>query len=119
MIERTITLGRDKYDPFIDYLKAYAIICVVISHALPAELHLPTLFTIYGDMQVPLFIMIQVFHAYKKGKPNISIRKLWERIFKPFFLVQFLIISLYFTILYFRDSLTIEGELINVITGGG
>ena len=32
---QTITFNKSGYDPFIDYIKAFAIICVLIGHTFP------------------------------------------------------------------------------------
>lgn len=63
---KTISLNKDGYEPFIDFLKAYAILCVVVGHALPVALYDYTLFYIWGGMQVPMFVLVQTFHVYKK-----------------------------------------------------
>lgn len=89
-----ITINKESYDPFIDFLKAFAIICVVISHALPKELYNSIMFSVYGGMAVPLFLMIQVFHAYKSGaSPRIHKSKLLLRIILPFLFVQILLFA--------------------------
>lgn len=43
-------------------------------------------------MQVPLFVLVQVFHAYKTGRcPKFSLVKIWKRIVLPFLLMQMFI----------------------------
>lgn len=89
----SISLRTNGYDPLIDFLKAYSIICVVLAHCLPQSLRYYTLFAVWGDMQVPMFILIQVFHAYKKGTaPVIKWDSLLNRIIIPFFIVQVIIV---------------------------
>ena len=89
MTVKTLTFNKTGYDPFIDFLKAYSIICVIIAHILPADYYKYTLFQIWGDMQVPMFVLIQVFHAYKKGiKPKLNWEGLVKRIIIPFVAVQ-------------------------------
>lgn len=93
MAAKALTFNKTGYDPFIDFLKAYSIICVIIAHILPAEFYKYLLFQIYGDMQVPMFVLIQVFHAYKKGvKPKLNWSSLLKRIFLPFVAIQAIII---------------------------
>lgn len=60
-----ITLQKEGYDPFIDYLKGVCIFLVVLAHCLPHTEYI--LFPLWGDQAVPLFLLIQVFHAYKHG----------------------------------------------------
>lgn len=84
-----IQFNKTGYDSFIDFIKAYSILLVVLGHAFPARLHDYTLFCVWGGMQVPLFILIQVFHAYKKGTaPQIKWVTLLKRIVVPFVLIQ-------------------------------
>lgn len=94
MTSKALTFNKTGYDPFIDFLKAYSIICVVIAHILPSEFYKYILFQVWGDMQVPMFVLIQVFHAYKKGvKPKLNWSSLLKRIFLPFVVIQAVIIS--------------------------
>jgi len=93
--EQTITFNKTGYDAFIDFLKAYSIICVVIAHILPPEFYKYILFHVWGDMQVPMFVLIQVFHAYKKGvTPKLNWSSLLKRIILPFVIIQAVIIVL-------------------------
>jgi hypothetical protein len=112
----TVSFNKTGYDPFIDFLKAYAIIFVVISHSFPTELWKYCLFQVWADMQVPIFILIQVFHAYKKGSaPTIKWSSLLKRIVIPFFAIQGVI-------LFFRLFFSLESErniLISSVIGGG
>ena len=94
MTSKAISFNKTGYDPFIDFLKAYSIICVVIAHILPAEFYKYILFQVWGDMQVPMFVLIQVFHAYKKGlKPQLNWSILFKRICLPFAAIQAFIIG--------------------------
>ena len=88
----TITLNKQGYDPFIDFLKGWAIICVVITHAINPTIHDASLFFLWGDWAVPLFLMIQVFHTYKKGQPSLILSwlKIAKRIIIPFATITFL-----------------------------
>lgn len=93
MTSKTLAFNKTGYDPFIDFLKAYSIICVVIAHILPADFYKFLLFQVWGDMQVPMFVLIQVFHAYKKEiKPKLNWSSLLKRIILPFVAIQAIII---------------------------
>lgn len=78
-------------DTFIDFLKGIAIILVVLSHTLPHDL---VFFPIWGGSKaVPIFLTIQIFHAYKKGCPRIlNFKKIFNRVILPFIIFQFLLI---------------------------
>lgn len=93
MAAQTQTFNKTGYDPFIDFLKAYSIICVVIAHILPYQYYKYILFQVWGDMQVPMFVLIQVFHAYKNEiQPKLKWASLLKRICLPFIAVQAVIV---------------------------
>lgn len=113
---KSVTFNKTGYDPFIDFLKAYSIVFVVVSHNLPVGWWKYCLFSLWGDMQVPMFILIQVFHSFKKGsKPIVKINSLLRRIVFPFFVIQAII--LLYGILFGESSL--HKLLINSILMGG
>lgn len=81
-------------DLFIDFLKGLCIVCVVLTHNLPPAVMKISLFVIWGDMAVPLFLMLQSYHVFKRGanmemnlKDYYPWQKIWLRIIKPFVLV--------------------------------
>lgn len=84
-----ISFNKQGYDPFIDFIKAYAIICVLFGHTFP-KLNLLG-YGLWAGMQVPLFILVQVFHFFKKERPLLDIRKVLLRVFIPFIFVEFLL----------------------------
>jgi len=88
-----LVLKRDGYDPFIDYLKGICIIFVIINHCMPESVMADTGFFFWGVSAVPIFLIIQVFHAYKKGVENarLNYKRLWKRIVWPFFVAEFII----------------------------
>ena len=65
MKDRVIPLKTGGYEPLFDYLKGIAIIMVVLAHGTGCLKDF-LLYPLWIDQAVPLFIMIQVFHAYKK-----------------------------------------------------
>jgi hypothetical protein len=80
------------YDPFIDFLKAYAIICVLLGHTFP---YLDKIgYGLWAGMQVPIFIMIQAFHSLKKDNPKFIFSNLLKRIFIPFALTTSISIAI-------------------------
>lgn len=87
-----ITFNKSGYDPFIDFIKAYAIIMVVFTHCIPTSVCNYILGCLWIDVQVPLFLLIQVFHAYKNEKiPEINMKKMAKRIVLPFAIIQIVI----------------------------
>lgn len=92
----SLTFNRNGYDPLIDYLKGLCILFIVIQHSIPTALHHYTMFALWGRLAVPIFLLIQVFHTYKKitggGKISIQIEKSWKRVVKPFIVVQILLV---------------------------
>lgn len=92
----SFTLKRNGYDPFVDFLKGICIFLVILTHCLPYFIRYYILFPLWGNIAVPIFLMIQVFHAIKKGYDNVNVNysKLWHRIIKPFVLVECVIILL-------------------------
>ena len=86
MGEKVISFNKTGYDLFIDFIKAYAILCVLLGHTFPFR-HETGYFLWYG-MQVPMFILVQVFHVFKKEEYRFSFKKVFFRILLPFFITQ-------------------------------
>ena len=86
-----IEFKKEGYDPQIDYIKGLCILFVVWTHCMNRGELSNILFPYWGDTAVPIFIIIQVFHYYKKGVSvrTPSIPKLWKRILQPYILTQF------------------------------
>ena len=81
-----IDFKTNRYDPQIDYIKGICIIFVILTHSMFRYELRPILFPYWGDTAVPIFIIIQAFHYYKKSldvrMPNLL--KLWKKIILPF-----------------------------------
>ena len=88
-----LVLKKDGYDPFIDFLKGVCIIFVIINHCMPEIIMKYSGFMFWGVSAVPIFLLIQVFHAYKRGCNNtkVNYKKIWNKIALPFFICQFII----------------------------
>lgn len=120
MINRTIQLNKTDYDPFIDYLKGVAILFVVLTHALPH--HEEMAFCLWIDQAVPLFLLIQVFHAYKHGLEGQTLKgklpKMWQRIVKPFVISQGIVLLLLMVAYSFMDK-SVPTLIQGVVASGG
>ena len=89
-----IKFNKTGYDPFIDFIKAYAIICVLIGHTLPVT---NLGYGLWAGMQVPLFILVQTFHFYKKEKTSLNVKKIFQRVVLPFVVIglfEFLVLCI-------------------------
>ena len=87
MPERKIAFNTKGYDGFIDFIKAYAIICVLFGHTFGPYLD-KTAYGVWAGMQVPLFILIQCFHSFKRDKVELNLLKVFKRVLLPFFLIE-------------------------------
>ena len=97
-----IEFKKEGYDPQIDYIKGLCILFVVWTHCMNRGELSNILFPYWGDTAVPIFIIIQVFHYYKKGvsvrMPSVS--KLWKRIMKPYIIMVALMFIVQFFMYY-------------------
>jgi peptidoglycan/LPS O-acetylase OafA/YrhL len=116
-----LMLKRDGYDPFIDYLKGVCIVLVILTHCIPSWLGHYTLFAVWGNPAVPVFLMIQVFHAYKRGvgHATVSYGKLWKRIIKPFLMTEAVILSFSMVDKCLIHQNSVKDFLIDAILWGG
>lgn len=111
-MNKVITFNKTGYDPFIDFIKAYAIICVLIGHTLPVDKYG---YGLWAGMQVPLFVLVQVFHFYKKDYTCIDLCKIAKRILIPFAVFGILL----FIILAFTSRHGVKSLIVNGIANGG
>lgn len=87
----TITFNTKGYDGFIDFIKAYAILCVLFGHTF---LWLDKVaYGVWAGMQVPLFILVQSFHFFKKKDVKVDISRIMKRVVIPFVVVELLIFA--------------------------
>lgn len=111
---KSISFNREGYDPFIDFIKAYAIICVLLGHTILGIDYAG--YGLWAGMQVPLFILVQSFHYYKKNDPKLNITKLFQRIILPF--LVFGVISVSALVLSGRDT-DFKALLLRGLRNGG
>jgi peptidoglycan/LPS O-acetylase OafA/YrhL len=100
-MERT-EFRKEGYDSQIDYIKGLCILFVVWTHCMNRGELSTILFPYWGDTAVPIFIIIQVFHYYKKGVSvhMPSIPKLWKRILQPYIIMVTLMFTAQFFMYY-------------------
>lgn len=94
-VTSAISFNKTGYDPFLDYLKGLCILCIILNHCMPEAWLSNSLFCLWGRPAVPIFLLIQVFHAYKHGQ-NVNPtnwKKLWKRILFPFLFTELFIIT--------------------------
>ena len=109
----TITFNKNGHDDFIDFIKAYAIICVLFGHTF---IFLDQVgYALWAGMQVPLFVLVQSFHFFKKEKPSINLVKILKRVILPFFIVE----VLSFFVAYFAVGYSCNELIDKFIRGGG
>jgi fucose 4-O-acetylase-like acetyltransferase len=55
------------HDLSLDFVKGIAILLVLLNHCTASAFQQDSWFFLWGYPAVPLFLLIQVFHAYKGG----------------------------------------------------
>lgn len=89
---RTLTFNKQGYDPFLDFIKVWAILCVLFGHTFPYLNQVG--YSLWFANQVPLFILIQAFHCYKKDSPKINYKRILSRVMIPFLVCEVIVFSL-------------------------
>ena len=91
--EAKIEFSKIGHDFSLDFVKGLCIILVLVNHATDDAFKQETFFYIWGYPAVPLFLLLQVFHIYKKGFNGGRIRwgRIWTRALFPFLLVELLL----------------------------
>ena len=94
---KELQLDKRHYDPFIDFLKGICIIFVIMNHCMPEKIMLYSAFFFWGVSAVPIFLILQTFHTYKKGLENIRInyKRIWNKIVLPFIIAETIILMFY------------------------
>lgn len=114
----SLKLRRGGYEPLLDYMKGIAILMVLVTHG-AGEFSESLLYPLWIDQAVPLFLLIQVFHVYKKDSVcHPALGKLWKRIVRPFVFVQCLFL-IYFVLKHFLQDADLKEDLWHMFTGCG
>ena len=116
-----LVLKKDGYDPFIDFLKGVCIIFVIINHCMPEIIMKYSGFMFWGVSAVPIFLLIQVFHAYKRGCNNtkVNYKRVWNKIALPFFICQIIICIAFILKSHHAQLSNIIADISNWIKSGG
>ena len=69
--ETKIQFSKIGHDLSLDFVKGVCILLVVINHCIDHSFSQKVLFWLWGYPAVPLFLLIQVFHSYKKDFDGI------------------------------------------------
>ena len=109
---KRIEFVKNGYDPFIDFIKAYAIICVLLGHTIPGTDKWG--YFLWAGMQVPLFILIQTFHFYKK-ESNLNIKKIFVRVIIPFVFIS----AVTFFLRVLQGDIGVKSLIISGLANGG
>lgn len=92
---------KSKYDEKIDFVKGLCILFVILNHCIDDLQGI--LFPLWGSPAVSIFLLIQVFHVYKKERieevhwKSIFFKSIFKRVLKPFLFVQFLLFFIWLT----------------------
>lgn len=114
-----VTFNNSGYDQFIDFLKGLCIVCVVLTHNIPATWQQVIGFPFWGGMAVPMFLIIQSYHYFKHNDlPSINWSKLWRRIILPFAVIQALFF-IYIVIAFFCGSGRLTTPMREMVFSGG
>lgn len=89
------TVNNKGYEPFWDFLKGSCIICVILHHCLQNQVKDVLLFCFWGETAVPLFIILQCYHYFRKTHFvwNDYLLKMWNRVIRPFLIVETILLS--------------------------
>lgn len=115
-----VKLNNAGYDPFIDFLKGICIVWVVLTHSIPYEWQHLIGFPFWGAQAVPLFLLIQSYHYFKKETPSsINWAKLFKRIVIPFLIAQAIILASIFVNYYCFHSGYLTTPIMHWVKAGG
>ena len=94
---KQIQLNTTGYDPFLDFLKGFCILSVICNHCLGPQKDM-LLFPYWGQLAVPLFLLLQVFHVFKRPYSPLN-RQAWGKMLRRV-MIPFLVVTLIEFILY-------------------
>ena len=116
--ETKMEFTKEGYDLSLNFVKGICILLVVMNHSIDLAFSQNTWFWLWGYPAVPLFLLIQVFHSYKKGLDGIHLQwgKIWFRAIFPFLVVQVLLLAFAFIQ---NPTISLRHRLITSLYWGG
>ncbi len=92
--EKKMEFSKIGHDLSLDFVKGIAILLVLLNHCTASAFQQDSWFFLWGYPAVPLFLLIQIFHAYKGGFGKKSVRwgKIWTRAMSPFLIAEVVIL---------------------------
>ena len=96
MIKTNIDITPIKFDfsknvELFDYIKGWSILFVILTHCWPRSFRSHILFCTWGQMAVPLFLLISTALFFRKSDVpslSITINKLFKRVIKPYLYLE-------------------------------
>ena len=104
---KAITFNTTGHDDFIDFIKAYCILIVVFCHGFPYLKEIG--YGIWG-VQIPLFLLIQVFHCFKRDSKPINWRAVSRRVIIPFVVIELIVFGVLFISSWGQNSVRLLKE---------
>lgn len=92
--EMKMEFSKIGHDLSLDFVKGIAILLVLLNHCTGSAFQQDSWFFLWGYPAVSLFLLIQVFHAYKKGfgKKSVCWGRIWTRAMSPFLIAEVVIL---------------------------
>lgn len=117
-MSNAVMLNNKGYDPFIDFLKGLCIISVVLTHSIFYNWQNIIGFPFWGAQAVPIFLIIQSYHVFKKDEFKLNFVNILRRIVLPFVVVQTVFV-IEILVRYFNGSGLLTTPIFNFIKSGG
>lgn len=90
-----IRLYERGYEPFIDFLKGYLILCILFTHGCDTwpELRTYSMYYLWGGAPTACFMLICSMHLFRPGGGAFDVWKVVKRVLAPYILLQFFCIG--------------------------
>lgn len=93
---KSLDLSPIKFDfsnnvELFDYMKGWAIFLVILTHCLPRAIRSQILFCTWGQMAVPIFLLITTALFFRNGVPTkftFNIKRVYKRVIKPYLYLE-------------------------------
>ena len=89
MMKSRVIVINETYSEFIDVLKGVAILFVLLNHTIPTDIKKYIGFDLWAGLGVPLFLLIQSFHFFKKKDyAGIHYSRILTKLIIPYLIAQ-------------------------------